>query len=304
MKVVRFDEEISVPAPQTDSRLRAIQLAGEGARVRVDVVHLGAGGHLGLEPAPRRRFLGVTSGVGAVTMPAGRTYQLRTGYGVLIEAGEKGKVESDAGLTAINIEGDFEPATFLVTQEIVVSDYNPEWPRWFERLRDRLWPAVAPVATRIDHVGSTSVPGLSAKPIIDMDIVVSSPEDVESVIDRLRAIGYTWRGDLGVAGREAFRPPADGVDPAHHLYVVVENNKAHLDHWLLRDLLRSDPEARERYASLKRRNQHLADGDIDVYVAGKANFVAELLARAREEHGLPPAAYWNPELPGEHPAAS
>jgi GrpB-like predicted nucleotidyltransferase (UPF0157 family) len=79
--------------------------------------------------------------------------------------------------------------------------------------------------------------------------------------------------------------------------VVVEDNKAHLDHWLLRDLLRADADARQRYATLKRRNQELAAGDMDFYVAAKAGLVAELLTRARAERGLPPAPNWQPDLP-------
>jgi GrpB-like predicted nucleotidyltransferase (UPF0157 family) len=297
VQVFRFDEEVSVPLARAGAGVRMAQLVGEGAEVQVDVLHLRAAGQVTIPPAPRRRFLGVTAGSGWLDMPDGQRRELRTGYGVLLDPGETGQLASDAGLTAINIEGDFQPAATVVTQEIVVSDYDPEWLAWFEELKDRLWPAVASVAMRIDHVGSTSVPGLAAKPIIDMDIVVRGPEEVDVVVERLRAIGYTWLGDLGVEGREAFQPPPEGFTPRHHLYVVVENNKAHLDHWLLRDLLRSDPEARARYASLKRRNQDLAQGDMDFYVAAKATLVAELLTRARAEGGLPPATYWAPELP-------
>jgi GrpB-like predicted nucleotidyltransferase (UPF0157 family) len=82
--------------------------------------------------------------------------------------------------------------------------------------------------------------------------------------------------------------------PAHHLYVVVEDSKAHIDHWLLRDVLREDPDARSQYAELKQRNVEVAAGDIDVYVAAKAAFVADLLRRARAERGLPEAEYWDP----------
>jgi GrpB-like predicted nucleotidyltransferase (UPF0157 family) len=193
---------------------------------------------------------------------------------------------------------------------LVVVDYDPAWPQWFEAVHDRVWPAVCDLAVRIDHVGSTSVPGLAAKPIVDMDIVVATEDLVPLAIERLAGVGYTWIGDLGVEGRQAFRatdagPDADFDDargpddlPQHHLYLVVEDNKAHLDHWLLRDLLRTDADARQRYADLKRRNAVLANGDIDVYVALKAAFVAELLTRARAERGLPPATYWDPELTG------
>ena len=183
-----------------------------------------------------------------------------------------------------------------VTQVIVISDYDPAWPAWFDVMRRHVWPLVDDIALRVDHVGSTAVPGLAAKPIIDLDIVVASEDKVRSVIERLATIGYRWRGDLGVTGRESLKATEDHGLPPHHLYVVVENNKAHLDHWLLRDLLRSEPDARERYAALKRRNAELADGDIDRYVEAKAELVAELLTRARAERGLPPADYWQPEV--------
>lgn len=181
-----------------------------------------------------------------------------------------------------------------MTGEIVVTDYDPDWPSWFETIRRNLWPVVDGIAIRIDHVGSTAVTGLAAKPIIDLDVVVASSDEVAPVIERLALIGCRWRGDLGVAGREAFGPlPMEGL-PAHHLYLVVENNRAHVDHWLLRDFLRHDPEARARYAALKRRNAELAKGDIDFYVAAKAGLVAELLTRARALKGLPPETYWDP----------
>jgi GrpB-like predicted nucleotidyltransferase (UPF0157 family) len=126
--------------------------------------------------------------------------------------------------------------------------------------------------------------------------VVASSDDIQPVIDRLAAIGYRWRGDLGVVGREAFTLVVDEALPSHHLYLVVENNRAHLDHWLLRDLLRHDADARERYAAVKRRSVELVDNDMDVYVAAKAAVVAELLTRARADRGLPAETYWQPDL--------
>jgi GrpB-like predicted nucleotidyltransferase (UPF0157 family) len=175
-------------------------------------------------------------------------------------------------------------------KEIVVADYDPAWPTWFERVCDYVWPSIQDVAQRLEHVGSTSVPGMAAKPIIDMDIVVAREHDVRAVIERLAAIGYRWQGDLGVPGREAF----DGKSvperlPPHHLYLVVENNKAHLDHYLLRDLLREDADARQQYAALKRRNALLAEGNMETYVAAKAQLVHTLLGRARANRGFPPA---------------
>jgi GrpB-like predicted nucleotidyltransferase (UPF0157 family) len=173
--------------------------------------------------------------------------------------------------------------------QIVVTDYDPEWPDWFAQVSERVWSHVADLAVRIDHIGSTAVPGLAAKPVIDADIVVATENDVRAVIERLESNGYRWRGDLGIAGREAFQPDADEALPRHNLYLVAENNRAHLDHWLLRDLLREDANARQRYGALKRRNAELAQGDIEIYVQAKSGLVEELLARARAERGFAPS---------------
>lgn len=181
--------------------------------------------------------------------------------------------------------------------KIEICDYDPRWPSWFELLDARVWPVVAAVAVRIDHVGSTSVPGLAAKPIIDLDVVVQRPEDVRAAIKLLERAGYTWDGDLGVVGREALSAPAGLEEPPHHLYVVVHDNRAHADHVLLRDLLRGDPAACRTYAAVKRQCAERAGVDVDLYTALKAGVVADLLTRARRDRGLPPVSYWEPGLP-------
>ncbi len=233
--------------------------------------------------------------LGALRADFGDEMEVGIGHGASLSAGCRppkaglGVYRRSAGSTASS-----DLTSGHVSTEIVVTDYDPNWPSWFETVRRSLWPVVSDVAIRIDHVGSTAVPGLAAKPVIDLDIVVASPDLVGTVIERLARIGCRWRGDLGIAGREAFHPlPVEGL-PEHHLYLVVENNRAHLDHWLLRDLLREDPEARARYAALKRRNAKLANGDIDIYLAAKAGLVAELLTRARAQKGLAPETYWDP----------
>jgi GrpB-like predicted nucleotidyltransferase (UPF0157 family) len=162
-------------------------------------------------------------------------------------------------------------------------------------VRAFVWPAVSDIVVRVDHVGSTAVPCLAAKPIVDIDIVVGTGDLVRPAIERVTAPGYRHIGELGVTGRHAFRLEADVDLPPHHLYLVVDRNRAHLDHVLLRDLLREDAETRQRYGELKRRNVQLADGDIDAYTRAKAALVAELLTRARSERGLEPVEYWLPD---------
>ena len=89
-----------------------------------------------------------------------------------------------------------------MSDAIVIVEYNPAWPSEFVRLRDRAQAALGDVAVAIEHVGSTAVPGLPAKDLIDMVVVVESDEDVDEAIARLAAIGYRARGNLGVEGRE------------------------------------------------------------------------------------------------------
>src|SRR5690242_16555898 len=100
---------------------------------------------------------------------------------------------------------------------VVVVDYDHEWPRRFAQLEARIWPAVADLALTIEHVGSTSVPGLAAKPVIDMSVVVADRAAVAPVIERLAAIGYRHLGTLGVQDREAFDHSPEL--PRHNLYV-------------------------------------------------------------------------------------
>ena len=89
---------------------------------------------------------------------------------------------------------------------IVVVPYDPAWPSAFEQLRRVIWPAVADVATSIEHVGSTSVPGLAAKPVIDCDIVVGEA-DVTAASSVLVSLGFTPEGELGIPQRWAFKEP-------------------------------------------------------------------------------------------------
>jgi GrpB-like predicted nucleotidyltransferase (UPF0157 family) len=155
--------------------------------------------------------------------------------------------------------------------------YDPRWPQWFAEISAALEPYLGELPHVIEHVGSTAVPGLAAKPIIDLDVVVPSAELVPTAIERLVAAGYRHQGDAGIPGREAFALPPD-VAHYHHLYVVVEGNKPHRDHLLLRDHLRANTVDRERYAARKRELAHLLTTDRKAYVDGKGALVEELIA--------------------------
>jgi GrpB-like predicted nucleotidyltransferase (UPF0157 family) len=162
----------------------------------------------------------------------------------------------------------------------VVTPYDPRWPGAFQRLRDRLDSALTGVDHVTEHVGSTAVPGLDAKPIIDVDVVVPDETAVGPAIEALAAAGWRHQGDLGIKGREAFAPPFDAA--YHHLYVVVAGSPPHRDHIDLRDFLRTRADQAARYGELKGRLAVLLTTDREAYVQGKAEMISELLRLARD----------------------
>jgi GrpB-like predicted nucleotidyltransferase (UPF0157 family) len=160
-------------------------------------------------------------------------------------------------------------------RRIEVVDYDPRWPETFERLHSRIWAALKDVALSVEHVGSTSVPGLPAKPIIDISIVVPDRSYVQTAISRLASLGYVHRGDLGIEGREAFANP-DGL-PAHNLYLCPRDTVALANHLAIRNYLRSHPEAATEYGELKRRLAERFPHDIDGYIDGKTTLLLTML---------------------------
>ena len=161
---------------------------------------------------------------------------------------------------------------------IVVVDYDPNWPNIFDALRERIWPVLSGCATSIEHVGSTAVPGLAAKPIIDMTVVVPASDDVPVAISHLAELGYTHQGNLGVEGREAFRTP--GAMPRHHLYLCASGSLALRNHLAVREHLRGYPDVAKEYGDLKKRLAAQFPADIDAYVAGKTDLLVRILADA------------------------
>jgi GrpB-like predicted nucleotidyltransferase (UPF0157 family) len=159
---------------------------------------------------------------------------------------------------------------------IEVLDYDPRWPLVFDELAARIRPVLAGILFSIEHVGSTSVPGLAAKPIIDIDVIVAAT-DVGVAIERLATIGYEHQGDLGVPQREAFRH-AGRV--RHNLYVCVEGSTHLRNHLALRDHLRVDPEAARAYSALKKELAARFPDDIEAYVAGKCPLILRILEAA------------------------
>jgi GrpB-like predicted nucleotidyltransferase (UPF0157 family)/GNAT superfamily N-acetyltransferase len=163
---------------------------------------------------------------------------------------------------------------------VIVTDYDPAWLQSFETIRSRLGETLKDLAIRIEHVGSTSVPGLAAKPILDIDVLLRSASDLPEAIRRLTAIDYEHEGDKRIPTRHAFRAHFEG--PVHHLYVCTSPEGEFRRHVALRDFLRSHPTDAAAYAQLKHDLARRHPDDINAYMAGKDAFVRELLVRAMQ----------------------
>ena len=124
----------------------------------------------------------------------------------------------------------------------LIKDYNKEWPEWFRQMQNMLDGQLKGLYLSIEHVGSTSVPGLNGKPIIDIDIVISKGK-FEPVKEKLEGMGYVHQGDWGIPGREAFDlVSAEKLKelPAHYLYVCNEGEPELIKHIAFRDYLRKN----------------------------------------------------------------
>jgi GrpB-like predicted nucleotidyltransferase (UPF0157 family) len=161
---------------------------------------------------------------------------------------------------------------------VIVVDYDPHWVDTYSSLRDRIAEALGGLPSVIEHVGSTSIPGAAAKPIVDMDVVLRSSTDVPKAIKGLEGVGYRHLGDLGIPGREAFESPS-GL-PAHHLYVVVLGGRELGRHLSFRDYLRNHPEETRRYSALKKSLAQKFREDREAYTEAKTAFIEDILRRA------------------------
>jgi GrpB-like predicted nucleotidyltransferase (UPF0157 family) len=162
---------------------------------------------------------------------------------------------------------------------IVVVEYNPAWPQRFERLCREYTRAMAAAGVRvvaIEHVGSTSVRGLAAKPVIDCDIVVAG-QNVAAASQALIRLGFKPLGELGIPLRWAFKEPERLAGT--NTYVVVEGSLSLRNHLAVRDILRADADLREQYAAVKKRASATA-ANIDEYGRGKNAMVQQILATA------------------------
>jgi GrpB-like predicted nucleotidyltransferase (UPF0157 family) len=166
-----------------------------------------------------------------------------------------------------------------VDPAIRIVEPDPAWPDQARVELERLAAALGPVAVRLEHVGSTAVPGLAAKQIVDLQLSVASLEPFAAYGDPLARLGYRFAPDAEMPDFLFFgRPP---VRPrTHHLHVCEAGSEHERRHLAVRDFLRAHPEEAARYEALKRAVAARHPRDRLGYMAGKDRYVAELEARA------------------------
>lgn len=161
----------------------------------------------------------------------------------------------------------------MVTKHVIVQAYDEAWEQAFLDIKDDIQNALGELALRIEHIGSTSVRGLSAKPIIDIDVVIRDYSSFDDVALKLRAIGYQHKGNLGIVGREAFRYEGKDHLQKHHLYVCPQDSVEMKRHIAFRDYLRSHAEAAREYSRIKEEGAALYPYDIEKYIEHKSPFI-------------------------------
>lgn len=174
---------------------------------------------------------------------------------------------------------------------ITIHTYNPDWKNQFEQLSSYLLEHLKNSVLKIEHIGSTAIPGLSAKPVIDLDIIIENNNSIfENVKKKLENLGYKHVGEMGISGRDAFKmknlqtPIAENkrVWFKHNLYVCKEGSIGLNNHLLLKKHLLNHPEKVIEYSKLKIHLAQKFPNDMDSYIDGKTDFIIRIL----EKEGL------------------
>ena len=164
----------------------------------------------------------------------------------------------------------------MKTKKVIVLPYDTAWESAFEAIRAEIEAALGDLIFGIEHVGSTSVKGLSAKPCIDIDVVIRDYSVFDTVVQKLDAIGYIHEGDLGIRDREAFKYADKPHLMTHHLYVCPRDSEELHRHIVFRDILRKNPEAVKKYSQVKKTAAKLFPNSIDQYIEYKSPCIEEL----------------------------
>ena len=162
------------------------------------------------------------------------------------------------------------------TKQVVVVPYDAAWKTAFEEIKNEIEAEIGDLIIDIEHVGSTSVEGMSAKPCIDIDVIIKDYSVFGEIVRKLGAIGYIHEGNLGIQDREAFKYADKPHLMTHHLYVCPRDSEELHRHIAFRDFLRKNPEAVKKYSRVKETAAQLFPDSIDQYIEYKSPCIEEL----------------------------
>lgn len=164
----------------------------------------------------------------------------------------------------------------MKTKKVVVEKYNYKWNYEFKKLKYYLQ-EILKDNILIEHIGSTSVYGLAAKPIIDIDIVIEDYSNFEEIKNRLKIHGYYYEGDLGIKDRHAFAyDESKSKFITHHLYVCPKSSKELKRHIAFRDYLKSHDNEMKKYGEIKLEAADIYPNDIEAYIKYKSLFIDKI----------------------------
>lgn len=166
----------------------------------------------------------------------------------------------------------------MTTRIITVEDYNASWAKCFQSEKVQLQNCLGLNAVAIHHIGSTSVLGLAAKPIIDLLVEVKSLAQLSEKYAELAALGYQGKGENGIVGRQYFQK--GGVERSHHLHAFQRGNVYAVKHLLFRNYLRKHPDVALQYGELKKILVKQCDNNMELYMQGKNSFIQHHLTLA------------------------
>jgi len=165
-------------------------------------------------------------------------------------------------------------------EPIVLVPHDPRWLADAATECRRIAEACRAAVIRVEHIGSTAVPGLIAKPVLDLMPLVKSYDEGFACVEPMRALGYWYAGEFGIAGRHLF---VKGPPRTHHAHMLMDGSKEARRHLAVRDVLRANPELAARYAALKQALAPRFGDDREGYADAKADFMRELFDLAGVE---------------------
>jgi len=181
-----------------------------------------------------------------------------------------------------------------MTNIVELQPHNEIWAQQFNALKSEFINELDSLILAVEHVGSTSIEGISAKPILDIDIVINDVSLFPKVCAKLEKIGYIYQGNQGIEGREAFKINANELlnrnKPPHHLYVCSLDSEELKRHLAFRDYLRQHPDEAKEYEVLKK-SLAATVNTREEYTEGKTEFVEAILEKTLSAYCLPLEKY-------------